>query len=86
MFKKTASLLADIFVSFFSQPAIASSHTGSLKNLGMNEIMFPQGMIPHGQQAIDMSTSALKRSSNPKEATARSFKVTGVKEFESETS
>lgn len=40
--------------------ATASSHASSLKNLGMNEIMFAQGMIPHHQQAIDMSNMALK--------------------------
>ena len=35
------------------------------KNLGMNEIMFAQGMIPHHQQAIDMSNMALKNGASP---------------------
>ncbi len=58
--------MAVISLPFMSQPATASSHASSLKSLGMNEIMFAQGMIPHHQQAIDMSTSALVRSSNTK--------------------
>ena len=66
MFKKTVLLIAVISLPFFSQPAIAGSHASSLKSLGANEIMFAQGMIPHHQQAIDMSTSALARSSNAK--------------------
>lgn len=66
MFKKTVLLIAVISLPFFSQPAIAGSHASSLKSLGANEIMFAQGMIPHHQQAIDMSTSALARSSNTK--------------------
>lgn len=66
MFKKTVLLIAVISLSFFNQSATASTHASALKNLGMNEIMFAQGMIPHHQQAIDMSTSALERSSNTK--------------------
>jgi uncharacterized protein (DUF305 family) len=58
-------LFITIFLSLFSNgiitdSATASSHASSLKNLGMNEIMFAQGMIPHHQQAIDMSEMALK--------------------------
>jgi uncharacterized protein (DUF305 family) len=60
MFKKTVLLLAVISLPLFSQPATASSHANSLKNLGMNEIMFAQAMIPHHQQAIEMSNMALK--------------------------
>ena len=60
MFKKIVLLLAVISLPFFSQPATASSHASTLKNLGMSEIMFAQGMIPHHQQAIDMSNMALK--------------------------
>ena len=66
MFKKIVLLIAVISLPFFSQPATAGSHASSLKSLGANEIMFAQGMIPHHQQAIDMSTSALQRSSNAK--------------------
>ena len=59
------ALFISIFLALFSTvvvtaPAIASSHASTLKNLGMNEIMFAQGMIPHHQQAIDMSNMALK--------------------------
>ena len=60
MIKKTVLLLAVICLPFFTQSASASSHASTLKNLGMNEIMFAQGMIPHHQQAIDMSKIALK--------------------------
>ena len=41
-------------------PATASLHASTLKNLGMSENMFAQGMVPHHQQAIDMSNMALK--------------------------
>ncbi len=60
MYKKIVLLLTVILLSFSVQPTSASSHANSLKNLGMNEIMFAQGMIPHHQQAIDMSNMALK--------------------------
>ena len=65
MFKKIVLLLSVISLSFFVQPASASSHAKSLKNLGMNEIMFAQGMIPHHQQAIDMSKMALNNGASP---------------------
>jgi len=59
------ALFISIFLTLFSTviaitPATASSHASTLKNLDMNEIMFAQGMIPHHQQAIDMSNMALK--------------------------
>jgi uncharacterized protein (DUF305 family) len=58
------ALFTSIFLAFstvvVTAPAVASSHASTLKNLGMNEIMFAQGMIPHHQQAIDMSNMALK--------------------------
>jgi uncharacterized protein (DUF305 family) len=65
MFKKIVLLVIVTSLSFFVQPASASSHAKSLKNLGMNEIMFAQGMIPHHQQAIDMSNMALKNGASP---------------------
>ena len=65
MFKKILFMIAVISLPFFSQPAAASSHSSTLKNLGMNEIMFAQGMIPHHQQAIDMSNMALKNGASP---------------------
>lgn len=64
MFKKTVLLIAVISVPLFSQPAMASSHASSLQNLGMNEIMFAQAMIPHHQQAIEMSNMALKNNAS----------------------
>ncbi len=66
MFKKIILLLTVISLPFFIQPASASSHAKSLKNLGMNEIMFAQSMAPHHQQAIEMSKMALKNSAGPK--------------------
>jgi uncharacterized protein (DUF305 family) len=65
MFKKIVLLITVVLLSLFVQPASASNHAKSLQNLGMNEIMFAQGMIPHHQQAIDMSNMALKNSASP---------------------
>ena len=65
MFKKIVFLLTVISLPFFIQPASASSHAKSLKNLGINEIMFAQRMAPHHQQAIEMSKMALKNSASP---------------------
>lgn len=65
MFKKIVFMLAVISLPFFSQSAIASSHSSTLKNLGMNEIMFAQGMMPHHQQAIEMSNMALRNGASP---------------------
>jgi uncharacterized protein (DUF305 family) len=47
-----------------SNSAVASSHSKSLQNLGLNEIMFAQMMIPHHKQAISMSEIALEKSRN----------------------
>ena len=68
--KKRLALVFAVFLAVFSNgialaPANAISHAKTLKNLGMNETMFAQGMIPHHQQAIDMSNMALKNSSSP---------------------
>ncbi len=38
----------------------------SASDLQMNEYMFAEMMIPHHQQAVDMSDLALKKSTNPK--------------------
>lgn len=65
MFKKIVFMLAVVSLPFFTQSATASSHSSTLKNLGMNEIMFAQGMIPHHQQAIEMSTMAIKNGASP---------------------
>lgn len=50
--------------------ANASSHAKSLSDLGTNEVMFAQMMIPHHKQAIDISALAKRNSSN---ATIRSL-------------
>ncbi len=65
MFKKIVLLITVILLSLFVQPASASNHAKSLQNLGMNEIMFAQGMMPHHQQAIEMSNMALKNAASP---------------------
>ena len=65
MFKKILLLLILISLPFSVNPASAGSHAQSLKNLGMNEIMFAQGMMPHHQQAIEMSNMALKNGASP---------------------
>lgn len=42
------------------------NNSQSASDLEMNEYMFAQMMIPHHQQAVDMSDLALKKSSNPR--------------------
>jgi len=64
MFKKLIVLLLSIGIMLTPSVAIASTHAKSLQNLGMNEIMFAQMMIPHHEQAISMSATALKKSRN----------------------
>ena len=60
MFKKVLIVLYAFALIFTTTPAQASSHAKSLANLGAMDIMFAQKMIPHHQQAIDMSKLALK--------------------------
>jgi uncharacterized protein (DUF305 family) len=64
MFKKLTVLLLAFGIILIPTTANASSHAKSLQNLGMEEIMFAQMMIPHHEQAISMSETALKKSRN----------------------
>ena len=64
MLKKIIVSLLTVGVILIPTGANASSHAKSLQNLGMNEIMFAQMMIPHHEQAISMSETALKKSRN----------------------
>ena len=64
MHKKIIVLLFAVGVILIPNSANASTHAKSLQNLGMNEIMFAQMMIPHHEQAISMSETALKKSRN----------------------
>ena len=64
MFKKLIVLLLSIGIMLTPSVAIASTHAKSLQNLGMNEVMFAQMMIPHHEQAVSMSETALKKSRN----------------------
>jgi uncharacterized protein (DUF305 family) len=64
MLKKISVLLLAVGVILAPNGANASTHAKSLQNLGMNEIMFAQMMIPHHEQAISMSETALKKSRN----------------------
>ena len=64
MLKKIIVLLLAVGVILIPSGANASTHAKSLQNLGMNEIMFAQMMIPHHEQAISMSETALKKSRN----------------------
>ena len=64
MLKKITVLLLAVGVILIPNSANASTHAKSLQNLGMNEIMFAQMMIPHHEQAISMSEIALKKSRN----------------------
>ena len=52
MFKKLIVLLLSIGIMLTPSVAIASTHAKSLQNLGMNEVMFAQMMIPHHDQAV----------------------------------
>lgn len=65
MFKKFVFVLLSLALSFPATPVQATSHAKSLSNLGANDIMFAQLMIPHHQQAIDMSKAALKNGAGP---------------------
>ncbi len=64
MLKKLIVLLLSMGVILIPSGANASSHAKTLGNLGMNEIMFAQMMIPHHEQAISISGTALKKSRN----------------------
>ena len=64
MLKKISVLLLAVGVILAPNGANASTHAKSLQNLGMNEVMFAQMMIPHHEQAISMSEIALKKSRN----------------------
>ena len=64
MSKKIITALALFVILLTPNGASASSHAKSLQNLGMEEIMFAQMMIPHHKQAIVMSETALKKSRN----------------------
>lgn len=64
MFKKLLFTLLSIVIGVFPSAAFATSHGKTLQNLGMNEIMFAQAMIPHHDQALTMSEIALKKSKN----------------------
>jgi len=64
MLKKIIVSLLAVGVILIPNGANASSHAKSLQNLGMNEVMFAQMMIPHHEQAISMSEIALKKSRN----------------------
>lgn len=64
MFNKLLLLTLSIVIALLPIGAYADSHGKTLQNLGMNEIMFAQAMIPHHNQAIAMSNLALKKSKN----------------------
>jgi uncharacterized protein (DUF305 family) len=64
MFNKIISLVVFGALTIAPTPAGASTHAKSLQNLGFNEIMFAQMMIPHHKQAVTMSEMALKKSKN----------------------
>ena len=64
MYKKLIVLLLSFGILLIPSGASASTHAKSLQNLGMNEVMFAQMMIPHHEQAVSMSETALKKSRN----------------------
>ena len=71
-----------ILLIFAAPSAQANSSSKALANLGPMDIMFAQSMIPHHQQAIDMSKLALKSSSNSEvKSLARSIIAAQIKEI-----
>lgn len=64
MLKKFRFALLSFAIITTPTGANATSHAKSLQNLGLNEIMFAQMMIPHHEQAILMSELAQKKSQN----------------------
>jgi len=52
MYKKLIVLLLSFGILLIPSGASASTHAKSLQNLGMNEVMFAQMMIPHHEQAV----------------------------------
>lgn len=64
MFKKALLILFMSMLVLPQSESIASTHSKSLQNLGFNEIMFAQMMIPHHKQAISMTQIAIKKSKN----------------------
>jgi uncharacterized protein (DUF305 family) len=64
MYKKLIVLLLSFGITLIPSSVNASTHAKSLQNLGMNEVMFAQMMIPHHEQAVFMSETALKKSRN----------------------
>jgi len=62
MFKRIFVATISFAIILAPNGASASSHADSLQNLDFTEIMFAQMMIPHHQQAIDISNIALKTS------------------------
>ena len=64
MFKKYIFATIVFATIFTVQPALADSHSKSLSNLSASDIMFAQSMIPHHEQAIEISKLAAKNASN----------------------
>jgi uncharacterized protein (DUF305 family) len=64
MFKKILLVFTSLAIILTPNGASASSHAKALQNLGMEEIMFAQMMIPHHEQAVSTSEIALKNSKN----------------------
>lgn len=65
MFKKYIFVTVVFAIIFTFQPALADSHSKSLNNLSASDIMFAQSMIPHHQQAIEISKLAVKNAASP---------------------
>ena len=64
MLSKLVLVLFTFAMTWSLPGASANSHGKTLQNLGMNEIMFAQAMIPHHNQALTMSIMAEKKSKN----------------------
>lgn len=59
--KKSLIALLVVFALQISSAAFAQNHSKALQNLGADDVMFAQMMIPHHQQAVEMAEIALKK-------------------------
>lgn len=62
MLKKIVIAVLVLIALPLSSTAFAQNHSKALQNLGADDIMFAQMMIPHHQQAVEMAEIAIKKS------------------------
>jgi len=77
MYKKLIVLLLSFGILLIPSGASASTHAKSLQNLGMNEVMFAQMMIPHHEQILKLSRQIKSLQSSEKSQLTYWLKATG---------